>query len=103
VLLPANEPALAAIGAGLDDLALGYCSFVPAYGTLGDALTLQWLRDPDIDVSDWTFADERVENLARLVVDQAQDVASRGVRERRRLARRQSLLATLGDVIAVGD
>lgn len=103
VFLPANDPALAAIGAGLDELALGYCSFIPAYGPLGDALTLQWLRDPDIDVSDWIFADEQVENLARLVVDQARDVGSRGVRERRRLARRQSLLATQPDVTAEGD
>jgi Asp-tRNA(Asn)/Glu-tRNA(Gln) amidotransferase A subunit family amidase len=97
VFLPANDPALASIGAGLDDLALGYCSFVPAYGELGDALTLQWLRDPEIDISDWTFADERVENLARLVVDQAHEVGSRRIRERRRVAQRQSRFAALID------
>jgi GNAT superfamily N-acetyltransferase len=95
VFLPANDPALASIGAGLDDLALGYCSFVPAYGELGDALTLQWLRDPEVDVSDWTFADERVEILARLVVEQAREVGFRGIRQRRRLAQRQSRLAAL--------
>jgi GNAT superfamily N-acetyltransferase len=97
VFLPANDPALPSLGAGLDGLGLGYCSFVPAYGSLGDALTLQWLRDPDIDVSDWVFADERVEQLAHLVVDQARDVANRGVQERRRLARRQALFAALTD------
>lgn len=97
VLLPANDPSLAAVGAGLDSLALGYCSFVPSYGALGDALTLQWLRDPEIDTSDWVFADERVETLARLVVDQAGQVADQGRRDRRRLATRQRLFAALID------
>lgn len=97
VFLPANDPALPSLGAGLDGLALGFCSFVPAYGALGDALTLQWLREPEIDVSDWVFADERVETMARLVVEQAREVADRGVRDRRRLARRQALFAAISE------
>jgi len=95
--LPANDPALPTLGAGLDGLGLGYCSFIPAYGSLGDALILQWLRDPDIDISDWVFADLRVESLVHLVVDQARDVAKRGVHQRRRLARRQALFAALSE------
>ena len=97
VNLPANDPSLASIGAGLDALGLGFASFIPSFGTLGDALALQWLRDPDVDDSDWVFADERVESLARLIVAQARDLGRRSIDDRRRSARRQSLFAALID------
>lgn len=34
VNLPANDPSLASIGAGLDALALGFASFIPSFGAL---------------------------------------------------------------------
>jgi len=97
VNLPANDPALASIGAGLDSLALGFASFIPSFGALGDALALQWLRDPAVDDSDWVFADERVASLARLIVDQARELGTRSIDDRRRSARRQTLFAALID------
>jgi hypothetical protein len=97
VNLPATDPSLASIGAVLDALALGFASFIPSFGTLGDALALQWLRDPDVDDSDWVFADERVESPARLIVAQARDLGRRSIDDRRRSARRQSLFAALID------
>ena len=97
VNLPANDPSLASIGAGLDALALGFASFIPRFGSLGDALSLQWLRDPDVDDSDWVFADDRVASLARLIVDQARELGDRSIADRRRSARRQTLFAALID------
>jgi GNAT superfamily N-acetyltransferase len=97
VHLPANDPALLAIGAGLDELSLSFASFIPRFGAGGDSLMLQWLHDPEVDDSDWVFADDRVRSLARLVIDQARDLGERSVRERRRHARRRTLFATLAD------
>jgi GNAT superfamily N-acetyltransferase len=95
VKLPANQEALATKGAGLGALGLGFASVIPRFGTLGDALTLQWLRDPDIDASGWQFADERVEALARAILSQAREVGDDTVRLRRRAARRAELFAAL--------
>ena len=44
VHLPANEPTLAAAGAGLGALGLAFASFVPEFGAYGDLLVLQWLE-----------------------------------------------------------
>lgn len=95
VRLPANDPALASFGAELEVLALSFASFVPRFGSFGDSLMLQWLRDPDVDDSDWVFADDRIRSLSRLVVDQARELGDSSVRRRRRSARRQTLFAEL--------
>jgi hypothetical protein len=55
------------------------------------------LRDPAVDDSDWVFADERVASLARLIVDQARELGTRSIDDRRRSARRQTLFAALID------
>jgi hypothetical protein len=95
VRLPANQPALATVGAGLGGLGLGFAALLPSYGLLGDTLELQWLRDPEIDTSEWHFATEQVEQLARQIVDQAGDLGDQATKLRRRLARRQQLFAAL--------
>lgn len=95
VYLPANQPALASLGAGLESLSLGYAAVIPAYGSLGDALVLQWLAEPDVDDSAWVFADPWVEELAGRVIGQARDLGDQVVRLRRRQAQRQQLLSAL--------
>lgn len=95
VYLPANQPALASLGAGLESLSLGYAAVIPAYGQLGDALVLQWLAEPDVDDSAWVFADPWVEELAGRVIGQARDLGDQVVRLRRRQAQRQQLLSAL--------
>lgn len=95
VYLPANQPALASLGAGLESLSLGFAALIPAYGQLGDALVLQWLADPDVDDSAWVFGDPWVEALANRVIGQARDLGDQVVRLRRRQAQRQQLLAAL--------
>jgi GNAT superfamily N-acetyltransferase len=95
VYLPANQPALASLGAGLGALRLGFAALIPAFGAMGDALVLQWLRDPAIDDSAWVYADEHVEALARMVIDQARQLGEDATRERRRQARRAQLFAAL--------
>jgi GNAT superfamily N-acetyltransferase len=95
VYLPANQPALASLGAGLESLSLGFAALIPAYGELGDALVLQWLADPDVDDSSWVFGDPWVETLANRIIGQARDLGDQVVRLRRRQAQRQQLLAAL--------
>jgi phenylpropionate dioxygenase-like ring-hydroxylating dioxygenase large terminal subunit len=95
VYLPANQPGLAFTGAGLGSLRLGFAALLPRYGDLGDALVLQWVRNPDIDDSEWEYADERVAAFAHLVLDQARSLGEAEVADRRREARRQQLLAAL--------
>ena len=95
VQLPAAQPALAVCGAGLSALGLGFATFLPDMGSYGPALTLQWLADPDIDMSAWVFADERVESLIRAIAEQARDLGDDIVRRRRRQARRLRLFAAL--------
>ena len=95
VYLPATQSALATVGAGLGALRLGFSAIIPRYGAIGDALILQWVRDPEIDDSEWAYADERVEFFARLVMAQARELGDAATRERRRQARRQQLLAAL--------
>ncbi len=95
VYLPANQPGLAFTGAGLGSLRLGFAALLPRYGDLGDALVLQWVRNPDIDDSEWEYADERVAAFTHLVLDQARSLGEAEVADRRREARRQQLLAAL--------
>jgi serine/threonine-protein kinase RsbW len=87
--LPAGDPALATVGAGLDALGLSFAAFLPAYGSLGDTLSLQWLADRDVDTSTWRFATPEVESLVRTVVDQARAVGEQITRRRRSAARRR--------------
>lgn len=95
VQLPANQPALAVVGAGLGALCLGYASLLPAFGDMGDALVLQWLADPTVDTSTWEFANEHVHHVVDLVVTQARSLGDQAVRDRRRAALRQQLFAAL--------
>lgn len=95
VFLPANQEALVSIGAGLGPLCLGFASLIPDFGELGDALVLQWLADPDVDDSDWQYADESVEELAHMIISQARQLGDAAVRLRRRAAQRQQILAAL--------
>lgn len=95
VYLPATQTALATVGAGLGALQLGFSAIIPRYGAIGDALILQWVRDPEIDDSEWVYADDRIEEFAHLVMAQARELGDAATRERRRQARRQQLLAAL--------
>jgi hypothetical protein len=88
VHLPANDPALAVLGAGLPDLGLGFSVYVPGLLTTGDALTVEWLEDPEIDTSEFHFVNDDIETLARMIIEQAMDVGTRGSRLRRRAARK---------------
>lgn len=97
VYLPATQPALAVVGAGLGVLRLGYAALLPRYGTLGHALVLQWVRNPDIDDSEWVYADDSLRHLADLIRAQAAEVGAAEDARRRREARRQQLLAALAD------
>ncbi|MFM8237069.1 MAG: GNAT family N-acetyltransferase [Actinomycetota bacterium] len=95
VHLPANQPALATAGAGLGTLGLAFASFVPEFGGLGDLLALQWLADTEVDTTDFRYADAQVEALAVAIVAQVAELGDQDVKLRRRLARRQQLLAAL--------
>jgi len=97
VHLPANDPALAGLGAGLGTLGLAFASLVPEFGALGDLLALQWLADTEVDTSDFQYADSRVRSLADAIVGQVTALGDQDTRLRRRLARRQQLLAALPD------
>jgi hypothetical protein len=95
VYLPANQPALASLGAGLGSLRLGFAALLPAFGELGDALVLQWVRNPDIDDSPWVYGDPSIETLAHLIMAQARELGDAATAMRRRQARRQQLFAAL--------
>lgn len=95
VRLPATQEALATLGAGLPELGLGYAALLPEFLDGHDCLALQWLADPDVDTTGWSYADERVSSLVAAVVTQAHEVGQRGEVQRRRAAARASLLAPL--------
>lgn len=95
VHLPATQPALPALGAGLGALGLGFCALLPDYGPFGDALVLQWLRDPAVDTSSFVFASDHVREVTEEILAQVREVGSEGDRLRRRHARRQRLFAAL--------
>jgi GNAT superfamily N-acetyltransferase len=68
--LPAEAPALIEHGRGLHGLGFGFASLLPAFGEIGDVLTLQWLDDPRIDRSLWQFATDHVETMAVMITEQ---------------------------------
>ena len=101
VRLPANQPALATVGAGLVELGLAYAALIPGFrpsddGT-GDVLVTQWIEDIDVDTSDFVYATEAVGELVRSVVQQVREAGSRGGIRQRRAARRAQLFAALGE------
>ena len=100
VRLPANQPALALVGAGLTELGLGFGTYIPEFrpasqAHAGDILVTQWLADPAVDTGAWVYANDGVEQLMKGVVDQAKEVGGRGMVQRRRAARRAQLFAAL--------
>lgn len=95
VRLPANQPGLASLGAGLGSLSLSFASFLPVFGPMGDALVLQWLRDTNLDRASWVFANDEVAEFAGRVAEQVVDAGGRATRLRRRDALRQQLFAAL--------
>lgn len=101
VRLPANQPALATVAAGLPELGLGYASVIPAFRPTGDdpgdVLVVQWIADLDIDPSTWVFANQDVHDLVLDIVTQIRDVGERGSTRQRRAAERAQLFAALGD------
>ncbi len=97
VYLPADQPALATVGAGLPTLRLAYAAILPIFGEMGNCLVLQWLRNPDVDVTGFQFGDDRYRVLTRMIVDQAVALGSQETSQRLRQARREQLLALLPD------
>ena len=74
VRLPANQPALATMGAGLVELGLGYAALIPGFrrsqGGTGDVLVAQWIEDVEVDTSGFVYATEAVGELVEAVVRQ---------------------------------
>ena len=99
VRLPANQPGLSTVAAGLPELGLGYAAIIPAFRPTehdaGDVLVVQWIADLEIDPSSWVFADDDVRDLVHDIVDQIRDVGSRGSVRQRRAAQRAQLFAAL--------
>jgi GNAT superfamily N-acetyltransferase len=105
VRLPANQPALGTLAAGLGELELGFAAFIPEFrlpveldgGGLdrGDVLVTQWLAEPDVDTSSWIYASEAVSAFMLSVARQAREVGSRGQTQQLRAARRAQLFAAL--------
>jgi GNAT superfamily N-acetyltransferase len=94
-MLPLDQPATASIGAGLGSLGFAYAFLAPRYGRFGNVLFVQWLRNPEIDMSSWVFADPHVERVAGMIVAQVAELNRSAVALRRREARRQQLFAAL--------
>lgn len=97
VWLPADQPALATVGAGLPTLRLAFAALLPEFGDLGNCLVLQWLRNPAVDVGAFQFGDEQYAVLTGLIVDQAVELGGQETSQRLRQARREQLLALLPD------
>jgi GNAT superfamily N-acetyltransferase len=95
VRLPANQEAVASLGAGMPALGLSFASLLPDFGPFGDALNLQWLREPEVDSAGFVYATDHVREVVSLIVAQAQQVGSDTEMLRRRHARRQRLFAAL--------
>ena len=97
VYLPADQPALATLGAGLPSLQLAYAALLPVYGELGNALVLQWLRNPAVDDSPFVYGDDQFRNLTHMIVTQATELGDQETALRLRRARLEQLLALLPD------
>jgi RimJ/RimL family protein N-acetyltransferase len=97
VYLPAEQPALATVGAGLPSLQLAYAALLPRFGELGTGLVLQWLRNPAVVIDHFVFADDRFRILTEMIVEQATTLGDQETRQRLRRARLEQLLALLPD------
>ena len=99
VRLPANQPGLSTLAAGLPELGLGYAAIVPAFRPsgedAGDVLVTQWIADLEIDPSSWVFVNDDVRALVLDIVEQVRDVGSRGSVRQKRAAQRAQLFAQL--------
>jgi hypothetical protein len=97
VYLPADQPALATVGAGLPSLQLAYAALLPRFGDLGNCLVLQWLHNPAVVIDHFVFADDRFRVLTEMIVEQATTLGDQETRQRLRRARLEQLLALLPD------
>lgn len=94
VYLPANDPVLEQLGAGLPALGLAYAATIPQYRAaasgpdVGDVLILQWLADTDLHVGDWVFANDAVAEIVTGVAQGITDLAHHEEELRRRAAHR---------------
>lgn len=102
VRLPANQPALQSVGAGLTEIGLAFGAFIPQLRTFdlsgvdrGDVLIVQWLADADLDTQSWKFATEQVSEIVLAIAEQVRQVANSGQARRRQAARRAQLFAAL--------
>jgi GNAT superfamily N-acetyltransferase len=102
VRLPANQPALHSLGAGLPEIGLAFGALIPQLRTFepgdadcGDVLIVQWLADADLDTDSWVFATEQVSAIVLAIAEQVQQVANSGQLRRRQAARRAQLFAAL--------
>ncbi len=100
IRLPACQPATATHGAGLTELGVSFAAYLPEFRPptaedRGDVVVAQWLADPVVDPSDWSFTTPEVEQLVTAIVEQAAEVGTRTGRRQRRAAQRASLLAAL--------
>lgn len=102
VRLPANQPALQSVGAGLPEIGLAFGAFIPQLRAhergdvdCGDVLVVQWLADADLDSESWVFASEQVSTIVLAIVEQVKKVAHSGQARRRQAARRAQLFAAL--------
>jgi hypothetical protein len=102
VRLPANQPALHSVGAGLPEIGLAFGAFIPQLRTaepgsedLGDVLIAQWLADAELDTDSWVFATEQVSVIVLAIAEQVRQVANSGQLRRRQAARRAQLFAAL--------
>lgn len=102
VKLPANQPALHSLGAGLPEIGLAFGAFIPQLRAFalddvdrGDVLVVQWLADAELDTGSWVFATEQVREIVLAITEQARQVANSGLVRRRQAARRAQLFAAL--------
>ena len=102
VILPANQPALQSVGAGLPEIGLAFGSFIPQLRAFepggvdrGDVLIAQWISEANFDTGAWVFATEQVSAIVLAVAEQVRHVANTGQVRRRQAARRAQLFAAL--------
>ena len=102
VRLPANQPALQSVGAGLTEIGLAFGAFIPQLRAFepgdadcGDVLVAQWLADGELDTASWKFATEQVSSIVLAITEQVRQVANSGQARRRQAARRAQLFSAL--------
>ncbi len=67
--LPANDEAAGWFAAGLAELGFVYGALLPECGEDGDTLRLQYLADPEVDMSAWKIELESTADLVHRVID----------------------------------